>query len=83
LRREYFIPSDHQSVCPWKGRASYFTIQVGDVVNADAAWCYPSPRPAAEQIRGRVAFWKGIKVVQDSQAASPGLLTRLANRLRG
>ncbi len=62
LRRQYFTPSSHQSVCPWKGQAHYFTIQVGDAVNADAAWYYPSPEPAAEQIRDRVAFWKGVTI---------------------
>lgn len=37
LTREYFTPSDSRSECPWKGRASYLTVQVGGVVNADAA----------------------------------------------
>jgi uncharacterized protein (DUF427 family) len=63
LNRAHFTPSSHQSACPWKGRASYYTVRVGDAVNADAAWYYPDPKPAARQIRGRVAFWKGVKVV--------------------
>ena len=68
---------------PWKGQANYYTVKVGDAVNTDAAWCYPMPKPAAEQIRGRVAFWKGVKVVQNGQGAWPGHLTRLTSRLRG
>ncbi len=63
IRREYFRPSEHHSVCPWKGRASYFDIVVDDEVNANAAWYYPTPSRAAQQIEGRVAFWHGVEVV--------------------
>ncbi|GAA0239210.1 DUF427 domain-containing protein [Rhodanobacter caeni] len=63
LRREHFRESDHHSVCPWKGTASYFDVVVGDAVNAQAAWYYPQPKQAAAQIAGRVAFWKGVRVV--------------------
>jgi uncharacterized protein (DUF427 family) len=66
LRREYFTPSSQQSVCPWKGTASYYDIALGDAVNAGAAWYYPTPLQAAEQIRDRVAFWKGVEVVESS-----------------
>jgi uncharacterized protein (DUF427 family) len=92
LNREYFTPSSHRSICPWKGQASYYTVQVGDAVNADAAWYYPSPKPAAHQIQGRVAFWKGVKVVKTrdgdvdrspADGSTGGLLGRLAARLRG
>lgn len=62
LRREYFVPSDTHTVCPWKGTASYYTLRVNGKENRDAAWYYPDPKPAAEQIRGRVAFWKGVAV---------------------
>jgi uncharacterized protein (DUF427 family) len=62
LRQEHFSPSTHQSVCPWKGQASYLSVHVGDAVNPDAAWYYPEPKAAAEQIRDRVAFWKGVTV---------------------
>jgi uncharacterized protein (DUF427 family) len=64
LRREYLTPNSQQSVCPWKGTASYYDVAVGDVVNAGAAWYYPSPKQAAEQIRDRIAFWKGVEVVE-------------------
>ncbi len=63
LREEHFRESDHHSVCPWKGTASYYDVVVGDAVNAQAAWYYPQPKEAAVQIAGRVAFWKGVRVV--------------------
>lgn len=62
LRREHFRPSSTHTTCAWKGEASYFDVVVGEHVNRDAAWCYPNPKPAAEQIRGRVAFWRGVTV---------------------
>jgi uncharacterized protein (DUF427 family) len=57
-----FRPSSHRTVCGWKGEAHYYDVVVGDQVNANAAWFYPSPKPAAEEIAGRVAFWKGVSV---------------------
>jgi uncharacterized protein (DUF427 family) len=65
LRREYFVPSATHTVCPWKGTASYYTVRVGGKENCDAAWYYPEPFSAARQIKGRVAFWKGV-VVRDA-----------------
>lgn len=62
LQREHFRDSDLHSVCPWKGTASYYDVVVGDAVNAGAAWYYPTPKPAAQEITGRVAFWKGVQV---------------------
>lgn len=62
LREEHFTASDTRSTCPWKGEASYLSVQVGDAVNRDAAWYYPAPKDAAAQIRDRVAFWKGVVV---------------------
>jgi uncharacterized protein (DUF427 family) len=62
LRKEHFRPSATHTVCPWKGTASYYDIVVGDQVNSDAAWYYPTPSEAAKQIAGRVAFWKGVRV---------------------
>lgn len=63
LRREYFRDSSKHTVCPWKGTASYYDVVVGDQVNADAAWYYPTPKEAATQIADRVAFWRGVRVV--------------------
>ena len=62
IRREYFRPSDEHSRCPWKGEASYHDIAVDDAVNQGAAWYYPEPKAEAANIKGRVAFWKGVEV---------------------
>lgn len=55
-------PSSHTSVCPWKGTAHYYTIEAGGSANQNAVWYYPEPKDAAKQIKGRVAFWKGVQV---------------------
>ena len=55
-------PSATTSNCPWKGTAHYHTLLVGGVENRDAAWYYPDPKPAAAEIRDRIAFWKGVEV---------------------
>ncbi len=55
-------PSSHTSVCPWKGTAHYYSLDVDGAVNEDAVWYYPEPKDAAKEIKGRVAFWKGVKV---------------------
>ncbi|MGL5865919.1 MAG: DUF427 domain-containing protein [Dermatophilaceae bacterium] len=59
---EVLRPSSTQTVCPWKGTASYWSLEVGAATTSDAAWYYPEPKEAAEQIRGRVAFWKDVTV---------------------
>lgn len=62
--RTLLSPSATSTVCPWKGTASYYTIRAGGKENPDAVWTYTDPKDAARQIRGRVAFWKGVKVVE-------------------
>jgi len=62
VRTEYLRPSDTHTVCSWKGTASYYDIEVNGKVNKDAAWYYPAPKPAAKNIAGYVAFWKGVQV---------------------
>jgi uncharacterized protein (DUF427 family) len=62
VRTEFFRPSDTHTNCPWKGTASYHTVEVADKRNTDAAWYYPDPFPAAAQIKNHVAFWKGVKI---------------------
>ncbi len=62
VRQEYLRPSESHTTCHWKGVASYYDVVVGDRVNQDAAWYYPNPSPAADRIKGRVAFWHGVKV---------------------
>ena len=62
VKMEYIKPSDTHSTCPWKGEASYYSINVGGEKNIDAAWYYPEPKEAASNIKGHVAFWKGVEV---------------------
>ncbi|MFC3965829.1 DUF427 domain-containing protein [Nocardia jiangsuensis] len=62
LNRAYFGDSDKHSVCPWKGTASYYSVTVDGARNPDAAWYYPDPKPEAEEIRDRVAFWRGVEI---------------------
>jgi uncharacterized protein (DUF427 family) len=62
VRHEFLRPSSHTTVCLWKGTAHYYHIEVNGMKNENAAWFYPEPSDAAKQIRGRVAFWKGVRV---------------------
>lgn len=62
LKREFVRESRTHTVCSWKGTASYFDIVVGDQVNKDAAWYYPSPKPDAAHVKDYIAFWKGVVV---------------------
>ncbi|MFN3597576.1 MAG: DUF427 domain-containing protein [Rubricoccaceae bacterium] len=62
LAMRYFRPSGHRTRCPWKGEAHYYHVEVDGKVNENAAWYYPEPKPAAAEIAGRVAFWKGVQV---------------------
>jgi len=62
INEEYFEPSDTNTVCGWKGTASYYSISVDCEKNPDAAWYYPDTKPEADEIRGRVAFWRGVEV---------------------
>lgn len=55
-------PSATTTVCPWKGTANYYSLVVGGEENLNAAWYYAEPKPAAKEIKGRVAFWKGVQV---------------------
>ncbi len=62
VRADLLEDSAHTSVCPWKGTARYHTLVVDGARNPDAAWSYPDPKPAAANIRDRIAFWKGVEV---------------------
>lgn len=62
VRQDVLRPSQHETVCPWKGTASYYCLEVDGKLNQDAAWYYPEPKEAASQIRDRVAFWRGVEV---------------------
>lgn len=62
LNKEHFRDSATRTACPWKGEASYYTVVVGDAENRDAAWYYPEPKQAAQEIANYVAFWKGVTI---------------------
>lgn len=62
IERRYVEASAKRTTCPWKGVASYFDVVVDGDRNADAAWYYPAPSPAAGELKDHVAFWKGIFV---------------------
>lgn len=62
LRREYFSPAAKATLCPWKGKASYYTVTVDGVRSKDAAWQYRHPLPLARKVKDRVAFWRGVVV---------------------
>lgn len=62
VRLEHFRESSTHTNCPWKGEASYYDVVVDDEVNRDAAWYYPEPKSAAQEIANRVAFWRGVTV---------------------
>jgi uncharacterized protein (DUF427 family) len=62
VRNEYLRASDTQTICSWKGVANYFDVVVGDAVNKDAAWYYAEPKAAANNIKGYIAFWRGVQI---------------------
>jgi len=64
VNKQYFSPSGTHTVCPWKGTASYYNIEVNGELNKDAAWYYPNSKDAAKQIKDYVAFWHGVQVTQ-------------------
>lgn len=59
-------PSETTSVCGWKGTAEYYDVVVGEDVNSDAAWYYATPKEEAAEIAGRIAFWKGVAIADES-----------------
>ena len=63
VKQEFLMASDKNTVCPWKGLASYYSIEVNGKLNKDAAWFYPAPKEAANNIKDHIAFWKGVQVI--------------------
>jgi uncharacterized protein (DUF427 family) len=63
LNKAYTTFSNHRTGCAWKGQAHYYSLLVNGEMNPDAVWYYPEPTEAAREIKGRVAFWKGVQVV--------------------
>ena len=62
VKKEFLKESEKRSTCPWKGEAYYYDVEVSGEVNEDAAWYYPKPKDAAQNIKDYVAFWNGVKV---------------------
>jgi uncharacterized protein (DUF427 family) len=62
VHSEFLKPSKSHSLCPWKGLASYYDVEVNGVRNPDAAWYYPSPSPLAQKIKNHIAFWHGVDI---------------------
>jgi uncharacterized protein (DUF427 family) len=71
VQLEYLFDSPRRSLCPWKGVARYYCLDVGGQVNPDAAWCYPRPTFLARRIKGHVAFWNGVRIEPDDDVAPP------------
>jgi uncharacterized protein (DUF427 family) len=63
VNRAFLVPSRTTSVCPWKGTANYYSLHVDGESNPDAAWYYAQPKPAAARVAGRVAFWRGVQII--------------------
>ena len=63
INEEFFESSENHTVCPWKGQASYYSLNVDGKTNEDAAWYYPDTSELAKKFEGYVAFWKGVEVV--------------------
>lgn len=64
VNQEFLTPSTLTSTCHWKGEASYYSLNVDGQINKDAVWTYKSPKDAAKEIAGYVAFWRGVEVVK-------------------
>ncbi len=64
VKQDYLRPSNTHTTCPWKGLASYYSLEVNGKTNPDAAWYYPDPKDAAKEIKGHIAFWKGVTVTK-------------------
>lgn len=64
VKPEFLASSKTTSVCGWKGTANYYSLTVDGATNTDAAWYYADPKDAAKEVAGRVAFWKGVEVVE-------------------
>ena len=60
--KDFLRASNHTSVCPWKGTAHYYHLEVNGLRNENAAWYYPEPKAAAAEIKNHIAFWKGVRV---------------------
>ncbi|MEM6766297.1 MAG: DUF427 domain-containing protein [Bacteroidota bacterium] len=64
IKSEYFKNSNLNTTCPWKGLASYYSVEIDGELNEDAAWYYPEPKAAAAAIKDHIAFWRGVEITQ-------------------
>ena len=64
IHNSYFEKSSYSTSCPWKGSASYYSLNVKGKMNKDAAWYYPETKPAADQFQNYIAFWKGVEITK-------------------
>ncbi len=64
VKHEFFTDSSLSTVCPWKGTASYYNIAVDGQQSSNAAWYYPTPKDAAQQIKDHIAFYPIVKVTK-------------------
>ena len=62
INRDFFKQSQTHPTCPWKGEASYYDLVVDEEINKDAAWYYPETSELARNIKGYIAFWKGVEI---------------------
>lgn len=62
IKKEFLKLSNTNTTCPWKGKASYYTLEVNGETNKDAGWYYSEPKDAAKQIKDHVAFWNGVRI---------------------
>jgi uncharacterized protein (DUF427 family) len=76
---EYFSKNERNTVCPWKGIASYYDVEVEGKLNRSAAWYYPDPSSAAKQITSHVAFWNGVRIEKGGNGSSTSLVERIRN----
>ena len=65
IKTPFFDKNDHHTMCPWKGVASYYDLVVNGERNPNAAWFYSDPKPAADNIKNYVAFWRGVEVEEN------------------
>lgn len=82
VNRTYLRSSAYNTVCPWKGTARYYTVEVDGATDEDAAWYYPHPSPAAAGIKDYVAFWNGVRVVKVTQGRAGGARRTLGGLFR-
>lgn len=62
VNADFLVKSDKHTLCAWKGTASYYSVEVNGQINTDAAWTYPNPTAQAQEIKDRIAFWRGVQV---------------------